>query len=140
MRNLWAEFKSFAFKGNMLDLAVAVVIGTAFTAVVNSLVKHVLMPLVSYVLPQQAGYQTWQLGRVQVGLFIGEIINFALIALAVFLIVVKIMGTVMKKFAPPPAPAEPVSKECPFCCSTIPLRASKCGHCTADLPALAKPA
>jgi large conductance mechanosensitive channel len=131
---LWEEFKTFAFKGNMIDLAVAVVIGTAFGAVISSLVKNVIMPALSYVLPEHAGYTAWKLGRIEIGIFIGEVINFLVIAVAVFLCIVKVMGMIQKLTAPP-APSEPVTKECPYCLSVIPIKASKCAHCTADLPA-----
>ena len=126
------EFKAFALKGNMIDLAVAVIIGAAFGAVVNSLVKDVLMPLLSYIIPNQGGYTAWMIGRLAVGKFIGEIVNFLVIALAVFLMIIKVLGMLQKKVAPP-APSEPTMKECPFCLSSIPLKATKCSHCTADL-------
>ena len=85
------EFKAFAFKGNVMDLAVAVIIGGAFGKVIDSLVKSVLMPLVSYLVPTSGGdYRTWTLGRVEIGAFLGEFINFLLIALAVFLAIVKL--------------------------------------------------
>lgn len=85
------EFKAFAFKGNMVELAVAVVIGGAFGKVIDSLVKSVLMPLVSYLVPASGGdYRSWTLGRIEIGAFLGEFINFLLIALAVFLAVVKL--------------------------------------------------
>jgi large conductance mechanosensitive channel len=131
---LWDEFKAFAFKGNMIDLAVAVVIGAAFGAVISSLVKNVIMPALSYVQPQQAGYTAWKIGRIEIGIFIGEVINFIVIALAVFLCIVKVMGMIQKLTAPP-APSEPVTKECPYCLSVIPIKATKCAHCTSDLPA-----
>lgn len=129
---LWDEFKSFAFKGNMIDLAIAVVIGTAFTAVVNSLVKSVIMPLLSYLSFSDIGYTQWHLGRIQIGTFLGEVINFLVVALAVFLLLVKIVGGIAKRPAPP---AGPPMKECPMCCSNIPIQARKCAHCTADLVA-----
>jgi large conductance mechanosensitive channel len=133
VRNLWQEFKEFAFKGNMLDLAVAVVIGTAFGAVVNSLVKNVIMPAVSYVQPSSVGYQAWHLGRIQIGAFISELVTFLIIAATVFLLIVKIIGALLKRATAPPPPAEPVTKECPFCLLRIPIKAVKCGHCTTDL-------
>lgn len=132
MTKLWSDFKSFAFKGNMIDLAVGVVIGAAFGAVVKSLVDNIIMPAVSYITPSTA-YTEWHLGKVMIGKFIGDIINFLIVAAAVFFAIVKIVGSVMKKPAPPPAPAEPTTKECPLCLSVIPIRARKCGHCTADL-------
>ena len=131
--SLWQEFKTFAFKGNMIDLAIGVVIGAAFTAVINSVVKNVIMPIISYVTPGM-GFNDWHLGRIQVGPLLNDLLTFFLTALAVFIVIVKVMGALMRKAAPAPAPSEPVTKECPFCLSAIPLKARKCGHCTADLP------
>ena len=133
LSTLWSEFKTFAFKGNLIDLAVAVVLGAAFGAVVNSLVKNIVMPLISYVIPTEGGYRAWHIGRIEIGVFLGELLNFAVVALAIFLVMVKVLGSIMKKAAPPPDPAAPTTKECPFCLSTIPLRAVRCGHCTSDL-------
>ena len=135
MSKLWKEFREFAFKGNMIELAVAVIIGAAFGAVVNSLVKNVIMPVLSYVFPTQGGYTAWHSGRVQIGLFLGELVNFLVVALAVFVIIVKVMGALMKRAAPPPPAGEPTTKECPFCLMVVPIKALKCGHCTSELPA-----
>src|SRR3954468_17204889 len=101
-RTLWEEFKNFAFKGNLIDLAVAVVIGAAFGAVVNSLVKDIVMPSISYLMPANMNYTQWTLGKnpekpIKIGVFIGEIINFLIIALTVFIIMVKFLGALMKK-------------------------------------------
>jgi large conductance mechanosensitive channel len=133
--SLWREFKAFAFKGNMIDLAVAVVVGGAFGGVVSSLVKNIVMPMVSYILPGQGGYRAWHIGRVEVGAFLGELLNFAVIAVAMYVVVVKVLGTVQRAVAPAD-PAEPATKECPFCLMVIPYKARKCGHCTADLTQL----
>jgi large conductance mechanosensitive channel len=133
MSDLLKEFKAFAFKGNMIDLAVAVVIGTAFGAVVNSLVKNIFMPLLAFVIPGKEGYRTWAPGGIEIGAFIGEVINFLAIAAAVFLFVVKLMGTLVRKAVPPPATGMPVAKECPRCISEIPIRATRCKFCTSDL-------
>jgi len=135
MKGLWNEFRNFAFKGNMIDLAVAVVIGTAFGAVVKSLVENLFMPIISYVIPSQGGYTAWHLGRVRIGVFLSDVINFGVVTLAVFVMIVKMLGYLMKKAAPPPAATEPVTKECPFCLMVVPIKASKCGHCTSELPA-----
>ena len=140
MRKLMQEFKGFALKGNMIDLAVAVVIGAAFGAVVNSLVKHIFMPLISYVVPSQGGYQTWMIGRIAVGAFIAEVVNFLVVAMAVFLVIVKVLGTLVKKAAPPPAPEQPTTMECPLCLSMIPIKARRCAHCAADLEPVASSA
>ncbi|HSU67512.1 MAG TPA: MscL family protein [Tepidisphaeraceae bacterium] len=197
--SLWQEFKAFAFKGNMIDLAVAVVIGTAFSGVINSLVKDIIMPSITYVtnaaaetakgvgnmaqeasthvglttkpadtqpstqpstqpatIPAVAAAGTppaaetkpegkkpddqrpveinWTIGRIRIGNFVGELINFFLVALAVFLVIVKLLGSVMKRVGGTPNPSEPTTKECPYCLSVIPIKARKCSACTADLP------
>ncbi len=126
-------FKKFVFRGNVIDLAVAVVIGAAFGAVITSLVKNVIMPAVSYVTPGEGSYRAWQIGRIEIGAFIAEVINFLIIAAAIFLIVVKILGSVLKRAQSVPAPTEPTTRECPFCLSVIPIKARRCAHCTADL-------
>ena len=140
-RNLWQEFKSFALKGNMLDLAVAVVIGGAFGAIVTSLVNDIIMPAVSYVLPAGMSYESWAVGNpekpVRIGKFLAAIVNFLIVALSVFVVIVKVVGGVMKRASKAPPPSEPSTKECPRCLSVIPLRATRCGHCTSDLPAVA---
>jgi large conductance mechanosensitive channel len=132
-KSLWQEFKGFALKGNIIDLAVAVVIGGAFGNVVNSLAKNVIMPLVSYVIPSQASYHSWHLGRVEIGTFLGELLNFFIIAGAMYAVLVKLLG-LMKRAGLRLGPDEPATKECPMCLSVIPYRARKCGHCTTDLP------
>lgn len=126
--NLWTEFKNFAFKGNLIDLALAVVLGGAFSAVINSLVKNVVMPVLSYVLPEDQSYRNWTLGKVEVGAFLGELVNFLIIALALFIVMVKVLGA-MRKSAPPPV----TTRECPFCISAIPLKATRCAHCTSEV-------
>jgi large conductance mechanosensitive channel len=105
------EFKNFALKGNVVDLAIGVIIGAAFGKIVDSLVKHIIMPLVSVVMPGQQGYLGWKWvinGKdVPYGLFIGEIVNFLIVALALYLFIVKFIGILMKNkqekvTAPPP--------------------------------------
>lgn len=134
--SLCAEFKAFALKGNIIDLAVAVIIGVAFGAVISSLVKDVIMPVISYVMPANASYTQWTLGTadkpIYVGRFLGEVLNFVIVAFAVFMVVVKLLGSAMKRLAPPAAEA-PKTKECPLCLSSIPLGARRCAHCCADM-------
>jgi large conductance mechanosensitive channel len=105
------EFKAFAFKGNVVDLAVGVIIGGAFGKIVDSLVKSVIMPIVGAFLPGEQGYLGWKLvinGKdVPYGLFIGEVVNFVIVAAALFFFIVKFLGFLMKKkeadvAAPPP--------------------------------------
>jgi large conductance mechanosensitive channel len=105
------EFRNFAFKGNMIDLAVGVVIGTAFGAIINSLVKNIIMPLIGLIMPSDQGYVHWKLvigqKEVSYGQFIGDVVNFLIVSLAVFLFIVKFLGWVMRarkeeSLAPPP--------------------------------------
>ena len=137
---MWSEFKTFAFKGNMIDLAVGVIIGAAFGSVVKSLVDHIFMPLIAAVVPNAKGVEdlafTVNGSKVPVGLFLGAVINFLIVAFAVFLLIVKIVGSVVKKTSgPPPRPGEPTVKECPLCLSEIPIKARRCRYCAVDLPA-----
>ena len=98
--SLFEEFKDFAFKGNVIDLAVGVIIGAAFGKIIDSVVKHVIMPLVSIVLPSNQGYLDWKWvidgKEVPYGLFLGEVVNFLIVSVALFLFVVKFLGWVMR--------------------------------------------
>jgi large conductance mechanosensitive channel len=113
--SLFDEFKKFAFKGNVIDLAVGVIIGTAFGAVVSSLVKDVIMPLVGVLLPGQSGYVgwVWTLGdkTVPYGKFLGEVVNFLIVAAAMFLFIVKFLGWVMRAKKEEAAKPAPLTKE-----------------------------
>jgi large conductance mechanosensitive channel len=109
--SLLDEFKQFALKGNVIDLAIGVIIGAAFGKIVDSLVKHIIMPLVSVVVPGKQSYLEWKWiidgKEVPYGLFLGEIVNFLLLALVLFLFIVKFLGWVMREkkaevAAPPP--------------------------------------
>ena len=112
--SLLEEFKNFAFKGNVIDLAVAVIIGAAFGKLIDSLVKHIIMPLVGILLPGEAGYLGWKftvgVQEVPYGLFLGEAVNFLIVAFAIFIFMVKFLGWLMKKkqepVAAPPAPTK----------------------------------
>ena len=108
---LLEEFKNFALKGNVIDLAVGVIIGAAFGKIVDSLVKHIIMPLVSLLIPGDQSYLAWKFvvgaKEVPYGLFIGEVVNFVIIALVLYLFIVKFLGWVMREkkaevVAPPP--------------------------------------
>ena len=102
-RQTWSlveEFKGFAFKGNVVALAVGVIIGAAFGKIVDSLVKYIIMPLVSVLLPGQQSYLEWKAvihgKEIPYGLFLGEVVNFLLIAVVIFLFIVKFLGWLMK--------------------------------------------
>jgi large conductance mechanosensitive channel len=134
LRDLVKEFKTFAFKGNMIDLAVAVVIGTAFGALISSLVKDVFMELIGWLTRllggdphSKASYVTWAPGGVRLGAFLGELVNFLLIAAVVFIVVVKLLGYFLRRHA------DPTTRECPRCISEIPIKATRCKFCTSDL-------
>jgi large conductance mechanosensitive channel len=105
------EFKNFAFKGNLIDLAVAVILGVAFGKIVDSLVKHIIMPFVGMLLPGEQGYLGWKIAvgakEVPYGLFIGEVVNFLIVAIVLYLFIVKVLGYLMKaKEAVPPPPSK----------------------------------
>ena len=113
--SLLEEFKNFALKGNVIDLAVGVIIGAAFGKIVDSLVKHILMPTIGMLLPGEQGYLGWKLvvgaKEVPYGLFLGEVVNFIIVAFALYLFIVKFLGWAMKTrqataAAAPPAPSK----------------------------------
>ena len=94
------EFKAFAFKGNVIDMAVGIIIGAAFGKIIDSFVKHIIMPLISLLLPGQQGYLGWKIvvgaKEVPYGLFIGEVVNFLIIAAVLFVFIVKFLGFLTK--------------------------------------------
>lgn len=146
------EFKEFAVKGNVVDMAVGIIIGGAFGTIVKSLVDDVLMPPVGLLLggvdfsnfflvlkagakaasPYAALADAKAAGAVTVnyGLFLNGIISFLIVALAVFMLV-RSLNTLRRKEEA--QPAEPTTKECPYCMSTIAIKASRCPHCTSEL-------
>ncbi len=145
------EFKEFAMKGNVVDLAVGVIIGAAFGKIVDSMVKDVLMPPIGMLLggvdfsslfvvltggtfaslkaAQDAGAPT-----VNYGVFLNTVVQFLIVAFCVFL-VIKAVNRMKRNEAPAPAPAAPSTKACPECLSNIPLAARRCAHCTSPLAA-----
>ena len=200
-RNLWAEFKAFAFQGNMIELAVAVVIGAAFGDVIKALVADVVNPSIVYAVraarevkdtaanaaqtvasktglapttgpttgptttaatvgltqvpvtrpptappaavvapaaapaadPTKAVQFEWTVGEYKVGHLLGTFINFLIVAFAVFVVIVKLIGGTVKRVGGTPKPGEPTTRECPECLSIIPIKARRCSYCTAVL-------
>lgn len=127
------EFKAFVMRGNVLDLAVGVIIGGAFGKIIGSLVNDILMPLVGLILGGiNFAEQSFKVGEALVkwGAFVQAIIDFILIAFVIFLIV-KAANSARKKEEA--APAEPTTKECPHCFTAIPIKATRCPHCTSQL-------
>jgi large conductance mechanosensitive channel len=108
------EFKNFALKGNVVDLAIGVIIGAAFSKIVDSLVKHILMPAISVVMPGEQSYLGWKWvvsgKEIPYGIFIGEIVNFLIVAIALYIFIVKFLGMIMKnkneEAAAPPLPTK----------------------------------
>ena len=145
---MFKEFKEFAIRGNVLDLAVGIVIGAAFGQIVNSFVQDILMPPVGrllghvdfsnlFVTLSGVHYDTLAAAKaagaatINYGLFINTVINFLVVAFAIFLLIRQV-----NRWAPKPAPAPvPATRECPYCLSAIPAKATKCAHCTAELRA-----
>lgn len=127
------EFKAFIMRGNVVDLAVAVIIGGAFGKIVTSLVSDIVMPVIGLII---GGIDFTGLAvtigsaKVTYGNFINNIIDFLIIALVIFLMI-KVIDNLKKK--PAPVLAEPTTKECPRCFTAIPIKATRCPHCTSEL-------
>ena len=126
-------FRDFILRGNVMDLAVAVIIGAAFTAIVNSLVGDVLNPLIAAVVGKpDFSAVVLHIGRgvVKIGNFFNAIISFLIIAGVVYFFIVLPVNTMMARMKKPDAPAGPETKTCPECLSTIPKLARRCANCT----------
>ncbi len=127
------EFKDFAVKGNAIDMAVGIIIGAAFGKIVSSLVNDVIMPPIGTLIGgmdfSSLAIQLNEETAINYGVFINAVLDFVIVAFAIFLVVRWINR--LKK-APPPA--DPTTKDCPACCSTIPIKATRCPHCTSELP------
>lgn len=141
MKGFFEEFKKFIMRGNVLDMAVGVIVGGAFTAIVTSLNKDVLTPLLAILGGTDFSHLTLKLGSSETapvlmyGNFITAVINFLVTAFAIFCLV-KLINTVGDKFAKkeePAAPAAPTTKKCPYCCSEIAIEATRCPHCTSEV-------
>jgi len=148
---MFKEFKEFAVKGNMVDMAVGIIIGAAFGTIITSLVSDIIMPPIGLMLggvdfsglfmvlkegkiaaPYASLADAKAAGAVTLnyGVFINTIISFLIVAFAVFLVVKNVNRMKKEEQAPP---AVPTTKECPFCLSEVPLKAVRCGHCTSEL-------
>lgn len=140
------EFKEFAMRGNVLDMAVGIIIGAAFGQIVTSFVQDIMMPPIGRLLGHvdfsnrfvnltETHYDTIAAAKaagaatMNYGLFLNTVINFLIVAFAVFLLVRQV-----NRFAAKPAPA-PTTRDCPYCLSAVPLKATKCLHCTSELHA-----
>jgi large conductance mechanosensitive channel len=152
MKSFFGEFKKFIAKGNVMDMAVGIIIGAAFTKIVNSLVADIIMPPISLLLGDidftnwfivlregaetAAPYSSLEAAKaagaitMNLGFFINSIISFLIVAFAIFL-VIKSINKMREE--PAPAPAAPTTKQCPHCFSEINIKATKCPHCTSDI-------
>jgi len=147
------DFKAFLMRGNVVDLAVALVIGAAFGAIITSLVNDILMPPIGLALKgvdftnlfvsltgqsyaSLAAAKAAGAPTLNYGLFLNAIINFVIVAFAMFLVIRQ-----TARFFPPPPPPASTTRECPYCLSAVPLKATRCAHCTSELarPEMAPP-
>ena len=148
------EFKEFVMRGNVVDMAVGIVIGAAFGTIVKSLVSDIIMPPIGLLLgkvdfanlftvlkegtkaagPYASLADAQAAGAVTInyGVFINTLISFLIIAFAIFLVIRKINQLKKKEEVPP---AEPITKDCPYCLTSIPIKATRCPHCTSQLTA-----
>lgn len=129
------EFKQFLMRGNVVDLAVAIVIGVAFAAVVNALVEDLITPLIAMIFGQpdfSALDFTINDSTFRYGDFINKVFTFVTVAAAIFFFVVQPVNYLMQRMKKEP-PADPTSKKCPFCISEVPLDATRCALCTSEL-------
>jgi large conductance mechanosensitive channel len=128
------EFKEFVMRGNVLDLAVAVIIGGAFGKIISSLVNDILMPLIGLLLGGiDFASLSFTVGDAVVtwGNFVQAIVDFLIVAFVIFMIIKAANAT--KKKEPPAPPAEPTTKDCPHCFTSIPIKATRCPNCTSEL-------
>jgi len=146
---VFKEFKEFAMRGNVLDMAVGIIIGAAFGKIISSAVSDILMPPIGLLLgrldfsslfinlsgkPYASLAEAKAAGAATVnyGVFINTVVDFVIVAFAIFLLIRQVNRLKRRQEAPPSAPT---TRECPLCLSSIPLRATRCAHCTADLKA-----
>jgi large conductance mechanosensitive channel len=146
------EFREFAARGNVVDLAVGLVLGTAFGAIVNSLVKDILMPPIGwltggidfsslYVVLGSGEYASLEVARqagaatVNYGVFINTILTFLIVSFAMFVVVRQMNRLRRREASPSEPPPGPATRNCPYCISTIPLAATRCPQCTSPIEA-----
>lgn len=134
------EFKQFILRGNVVDLAIGIVIGVAFGAVVSGFVKDLITPLIAAIggKPDFSSLAfTINNSRFLWGDFLNQVVSFIIIALVIFYFVVKPVNALMNR-RKTELPADPTTRECPYCLSSIPLKATRCAFCTAEVPAVAE--
>jgi large conductance mechanosensitive channel len=139
-------FKAFILRGNVVDLAVGIMIGAAFTAVVNGLVGDIITPLIPIpggslsTLAWHPPYNPNPKAVVNVGAFINVVITFVILAFVIYFFIVRPMNAFMKHYKPKDSEAPPATRDCPYCLNSVPLMATRCGYCTSPLPPPQQPA
>ena len=135
MKKFIEEFKAFALRGNVMDMAIGVIIGGAFTSIVTSLTDNLINPILGLFGGTDLSGFVLNLGGVELryGAFITSIINFLIMAFVLFCLL-KAVNKLTALGKKPEAPADPTTKTCPFCCNEIPIKAVKCAHCGSDQP------
>ena len=134
IKKFFEEFKAFAMRGNVLDMAIGVVVGGAFTSIVNSLVGDIINPTIGLFFNADFSDVGIHVGDVMIGIgaFLNSVINFVIVAFVLFM-VIKAINVLHKKPAEPAAPAAPTTKVCPYCQSEISIKAVRFPHCPSKL-------
>jgi large conductance mechanosensitive channel len=132
------EFKAFIMRGNVVDLAIGIVIGVAFAALVTAVVTDIITPIIS--IPGKVTFADYKFtiggGTFLIGAFLNSLVAFVMIAAAIFFFVVKPLNALNARRHRGEAPADPTERDCPYCLSTIPIKATRCKYCTAEVPAV----
>jgi large conductance mechanosensitive channel len=130
-------FRTFILRGNVVDLAVGIMIGAAFSAIVSALVGDIITPLIpgngKIGLADLTIPVIWTGSKIQIGHFINAVISFLILAFVIYFFIVRPVNALMDRFLPKP-PVAVTTRECPFCLSSVPQRATKCAFCTSNLP------
>ena len=141
MKKFMGEFKEFIMRGNVMDLAVGVIIGGAFGAIVNSLCADVITPLIQLIIGKVIGVDSidemtkvLNVGPIAFGNFISAVINFLIMAIIIFIMVKAINKLMNMRKKEEEEEEEATTKVCPFCCSEIDIKATRCPHCSSELP------
>lgn len=134
LKKILDEFKAFINRGNVVDMAVGVIIGAAFKAIVDSVVNDLISPIIGIIFQKDFSALTIDIfdAQIRYGAFIMAVINFFIVATALFALI-KVINVFHKKKEEAPAQAAPTTKTCPFCKSEISLEATRCPHCTSEL-------
>lgn len=136
MKKFLEEFKAFALRGNVMDMAIGVIIGGAFTSIVTSLTENIINPIIGmFGGADLSAYSVNLFGaEFRYGAFLTSVINFIIMAFVLFCLL-KLVNKMLNMGHKPETPAAPTTKKCPYCLSEIPIAATKCAHCSSELPA-----